>query len=377
MLPFEYQQHSSPPPSNAEKSGFIYKMIFLIDVGPQKTMFPMLAILVYMTMTKFRAVFVHLGLVVTCVAYIVLGAYLFQTIERPLELAKRTEVLAVFDKMHSDFFSNISERGDNVEQTVDAYIENMLLLFENPHYAHVFETHFTNQTLDKDIWTFPASVLFTTTTIIPVGYGNVCPSSELGKLLLIAYGIVGMPLALVTMADTGKFLSRFVTICFNEPSINVIYLALFIIFGVILVTITIDFVAAEVIDRIHYMGRHVGKAREIAGKMMQMAQSLNVNKGITGLTAGMAQLQALARFGLLGRLDKEVIDQGQDGYAFAPFLEDMDFMDNASTYTADIKSPRRRPPSPPSLFIQSYPNVSTHLTRTELPRLEKSYLMRR
>ena len=48
------------------------------------------------------------------------------------------------------------------------------------------------------------------------------------------------------------------------------YLVVFIVFGVILVTITIDFVAAEVIDHIHYMGRHVGKAREIAGKMIQV-----------------------------------------------------------------------------------------------------------
>ncbi|KIH49860.1 hypothetical protein ANCDUO_20064, partial [Ancylostoma duodenale] len=56
------------------------------------------------------------------------------------------------------------------------------------------------------------------------------------------------------------------------PSINVIYLVVFIVFGVILVTITIDFVAAEVIDHIHYMGRHVGKAREIAGKMMQVCR---------------------------------------------------------------------------------------------------------
>ncbi|VDL76040.1 unnamed protein product [Nippostrongylus brasiliensis] len=293
--------------------------------------------------------------------------------------------------------SNVSDRSSDVERTVDAYIENMLLLLENPHYAHAFETHFTNQSLDKDIWTFPAAVLFTTTTIIPVGYGNVCPSSELGKLLLIIYGIIGIPLALVTMADTGKFLSRFVTIWFEDsmawptglflsllclypiiggllfhhfadlefrdaiyfsftsiftigfgdlmPSINVIYLVLFIVFGVILVTITIDFVAAEVIDRIHYMGRHVGKAREIAGKMMQLAQSLNMNRGITGLTAGMNQLQALARFGLLGKLDREVLEQKQDGFAFAPFLEDMDFMDNASAYTQDDKSPRMRQPA--------------------------------
>ncbi|KHJ83810.1 Ion channel [Oesophagostomum dentatum] len=196
--------------------------------------------------------------------------------------------------------------------------------------------------------------------------------------------MVGIPLALVTMADTGKFISRGVTIWFEEsmavptglflsllcfypviggllfhhyadlqfrdaiyfsftsiftigfgdlmPSINVTYLVVFIVFGVILVTITIDFVAAEVIDHIHYMGRHVGKAREIAGKMIQLAQSINMNRGITGLTAGMNQLQALARFGLLGRIDREVLEKGTP-YAFAPFLEDMDFMDNASVYT--------------------------------------------
>ncbi|KAK5981314.1 Ion channel, partial [Trichostrongylus colubriformis] len=185
--------------------------------------------------SKFRAVFVHLGLVVTCVSYIVLGAYLFQMIERPLELEKRTEVLAVFDKMNREFVSNISALEDNVESAVDTYIEKMLLLFENPHYAHVFETHFTNQTLDKDIWTFPSAILFTTTTIIPVGYGNVCPSSEVGRLLLIVYGIVGMPLALVTMADTGKFLSRFVTICFNESMVwpTCIFLSLLCFYPVI------------------------------------------------------------------------------------------------------------------------------------------------
>lgn len=131
------------------------------------------------------------------------------------------------------------------------------------------------------------------------------------------------------------------TIGFGDLMVSfaVVGLVFFLIFGVILVTITIDFVAAEVIDRIHYMGRHVGKAREIAGKMMQLAQSLHMNRGITGLTAGMSQLQALARFGLLGKLDQEVLDQGQEAYAFAPFLEDMDYMDNASVYSPDEKPP--------------------------------------
>lgn len=52
---------------------------------------------------------------------------------------------------------------------------------------------------------------------------------------------------------------------------NVVYLVFFIVLGVILVTITIDFVAAELIDHIHYMGRHVGKARELASKMFSVS----------------------------------------------------------------------------------------------------------
>ncbi|KHJ77376.1 Ion channel, partial [Oesophagostomum dentatum] len=168
------------------------------------------------TFQRLRAVFLHLGLVITCIAYIVAGAWLFQAIERPVELEIREQALGMFDKLKEEFLSNVTETNKNVEDAVDDYIGNMLTLFENPHYAHVFETHLTNHTNDKDIWTFPAAVLFTTTTIIPVGYGNVCPASELGRLLLIIYGMVGIPLALVTMADTGKFISRGVTIWFEE-----------------------------------------------------------------------------------------------------------------------------------------------------------------
>ncbi|VDM57826.1 unnamed protein product [Angiostrongylus costaricensis] len=230
----------------------------------------------------------------------------------------------------------------------------MLLLFENSHYAHVFETQLANHSTDNNIWTFPAAVLFATTTIIPVGYGYVCPSSELGKILLIVYGIVGIPLALVTVANTGKFLSRIVSVWLNEsmsmptglflsllffypifgglmfhsyadlslqdaiyfsftsiftigfgdlmsttlekssachidfdslwnhnqfePNVNVVYLVVFIIIGVLLVTITIDFIVAEVIDHVHYMGRHVGKARMIASKMIKVGATLSLTQ---------------------------------------------------------------------------------------------------
>ncbi|KJH52172.1 Ion channel [Dictyocaulus viviparus] len=328
---------------------------------------------------RFRATFVHLGLIAACTAYIVIGAQLFQAIERPFELEMNKKALTLLEEINSDFMTNINDPNLDVDDVIDFHIENMLLFFENSHYSHVFKTTFTNYTAKKDIWTFPAAVLFTTTTIIPVGYGNVCPNSQLGRILLIIYGVIGIPLAFITIADAGKFLSQNITVCLNEsmarltvlflsllcfypvlggvlfhyyadlqlrdaiyfsftsiftigfgdlmPNINVFYLVVFIIFGVILVTITIEFVAAEAIDRIHYMGRHVGKARIIAGKIMQLGNLLNVNRGFTGLSSSVYQLQALARFGSLGKQGGKSFEKCADSYAFAPFL-DMDFVDN-------------------------------------------------
>lgn len=60
------------------------------------------------------------------------------------------------------------------------------------------------------------------------GYGYVTPVSPFSRLLVVVYGMIGIPLALVTMADAGKFLSQFVTQCFQEVSnsYNVQFIAL-------------------------------------------------------------------------------------------------------------------------------------------------------
>ncbi|VDK17630.1 unnamed protein product [Anisakis simplex] len=126
------------------------------------------------------------------------------------------------------------------------------------------------------------------------------------------------------------------TIGFGDiPSpIPIPYLILFIIVGVILVTITVELVAAEAINHIHYMGRHVGTAKRIANKMIQLAQSINMNRGIM---LGRSQLESLSRFNLatIGIIDKKFANlnrpQSTDrlrNTAFHPLIvNDLEFMD--------------------------------------------------
>ncbi|GMT12754.1 hypothetical protein PFISCL1PPCAC_4051, partial [Pristionchus fissidentatus] len=330
------------------------------------------------SMTNLRAAFIHIALIVTSAAYILIGAFIFVHLERPYEVAERERILQQMDRLMQDLLSNVSDPSLTEEEKgwlVDDYTEDIFALIDTPHGSHIFESHFSNSTENKDMWTLSSAVLFTSTTVIPVGYGYITPISPVSRLFVVIYGIFGIPLVLVTMADAGKFMSNFITQFFTSltiptmiflsllavypivggiffhmitemtlmdaiyfslisiftigfgdlaPSVNVIYLVLFIVLGVILVTITIDFVAAELIDHIHYMGRHVGKARELASKMFNLAQNLKMNRG---LTVGMTQLHSLARFGLLSKLDESALKAPRVHLTFEPSLDDMDFMD--------------------------------------------------
>ncbi|GMR34388.1 hypothetical protein PMAYCL1PPCAC_04583 [Pristionchus mayeri] len=341
------------------------------------------------SLSKLRTTFIHIALLGASTAYIFFGALIFVHLERPYEVAERERVLAQMDALVEDLLSNVSFPSlsdDDRHWLLDEYTAGIFELIDSPHGGHIFENHFSNSTENEDMWTLSSAVLFTSTTVIPVGYGYITPISPVSRLFVVVYGLIGIPLVLVTMADAGKFMSNFITQFFTSltiptmifltmlaiypiiggiffhlitdmtmmdaiyfslisiftigfgdlaPSVNVVYLVLFIVFGVILVTITIDFVAAELIDHIHYMGRHVGKARELASKMFSLAQSLNMNRG---LTVGMTQLHSLARFGLLSKLDENALKAPRVHLAFEPSLDDMDYMDCGAS--RDIRASR-------------------------------------
>lgn len=204
------------------------------------------------------------------------------------------------------------------------------------------------------MWTIPSAFLLATTTIIPVDklsnivfiiqsyvsrFGLITPRSQTGRLILILYALCGIPLALVTISDVGRFmidivfrlfkrvcallmertldpfkstktaiwllaslailyplfgslliwkysslslidsyyycLTTSLTIGFGDilPPIQIPFLIGFIVCGVILMTISIEVVGAHAIHQMHYMGRQVGRAKQIAGRFIQVSSA--------------------------------------------------------------------------------------------------------
>ncbi|KAI6175922.1 hypothetical protein M3Y97_00743200 [Aphelenchoides bicaudatus] len=59
-------------------------------------------------------------------------------------------------------------------------------------------------------WTLHNSVVFTYTLITTIGYGHVAPQTTYGRAFCLVYGLIGVPLALLTIADIGLFLSKLI-----------------------------------------------------------------------------------------------------------------------------------------------------------------------
>ncbi|EGT50031.1 CBN-TWK-9 protein [Caenorhabditis brenneri] len=58
-------------------------------------------------------------------------------------------------------------------------------------------------------WSIGNSVIFAFTVITTIGYGHVAPETFEGRLFLICYGVIGVPFTLLTIADLGMFLTKF------------------------------------------------------------------------------------------------------------------------------------------------------------------------
>ncbi|EJW77078.1 hypothetical protein WUBG_12010, partial [Wuchereria bancrofti] len=105
----------------------------------------------------------------------------------------------------------------------------------------------------------------------------------------------------------------------TEPPVPVPYLILYIIIGVILVTIAVEVLAAEIINHIHYMGRH-------------MACAMDVRRGFN---SGLMQIESFIRFGLVFGMMKTDSNDEQNVLApydinstFEPISGDIKFADD-------------------------------------------------
>ncbi|PIC27694.1 hypothetical protein B9Z55_019869 [Caenorhabditis nigoni] len=169
----------------------------------------------------------HVGLILVCILYVHVGALFFMYIESPEEERIHRKVSKKFDSLRHEFLKDVERVkledapdewrvNASVSRLIDDYSKHIFLLFKDPVAANMFDCLFYSRANYTPLWTTDSSLLFTATTIIPVGYGYIAPLTSTGRLVLCMYAACGIPLALVMMSDVGKFFADAFVKFFHE-----------------------------------------------------------------------------------------------------------------------------------------------------------------
>uniref|UniRef100_A0AC35TYE8 Potassium channel subfamily K member 18 n=1 Tax=Rhabditophanes sp. KR3021 TaxID=114890 RepID=A0AC35TYE8_9BILA len=169
-----------------------------------------------------RMILPHVGLVLLLILYLLIGASIFHFIEAPNELETRNKelhtIFGLRDQFHENIW-NLTQSGNTIISRESfnglgqEYFEKLVInIFQAYRNQFINERHLLNKTDGEEmLWTFANSVFFSTTVITTIGYGNIVPITQWGKLACIGFALFGIPLLLVTIADIGKFLSDFLS----------------------------------------------------------------------------------------------------------------------------------------------------------------------
>ncbi|KAL3102144.1 hypothetical protein niasHS_003553 [Heterodera schachtii] len=168
----------------------------------------------------------HIGLVLLLVVYLLIGATIFHYLEASNEILTRDreikELFALRDRFH-DTIWNLTHSEENVisresfnglgQEYFDKLIAHSFSACRN---QFTNERHLLNRTHGAEmLWTYANSLFFATTVITTIGYGNLVPMTEFGRIACICFALFGIPLLLVTIADIGKFLSDFLNFLYR------------------------------------------------------------------------------------------------------------------------------------------------------------------
>ncbi|KAB5562005.1 hypothetical protein PHYPO_G00013000 [Pangasianodon hypophthalmus] len=141
------------------------------------------------------ALFPHVVLILSLIAYAVLGAFLFQGIE-----GKPRNDTDEYRNFVRQVVATVRNHSDESEEVLMGAVEQKIRM----DYQAVWSQSYKN-------WTFYGSLFFCCTVFTTVGYGEIYPVTGTGRVACIIYAMLGIPLMLLVISDVGDILAMLVS----------------------------------------------------------------------------------------------------------------------------------------------------------------------
>lgn len=122
--------------------------------------------------------------------YLSIGAAIFQILEEPNWISAKDKYLLEKKNILKKYDCLTKEALDDILEIVAEAAGQGVAITGEKH---------------RNTWDWGNSVIFAATIVTTIGYGNVAPKTERGRVFCILYGLCGIPLCLVWISQLGSF----------------------------------------------------------------------------------------------------------------------------------------------------------------------------
>ncbi|UYV71599.1 KCNK18 [Cordylochernes scorpioides] len=153
--------------------------------------------------------FSHAGLCFVVVGYGILGAFTFRALEGPHEASRAARVRAMRAETVRKLWNLTAELNVLYRDNWTRLATDELQRFQTDLlHALRREGYDGVQDHQPGHWSLCGAFFYSLTIITTVGYGNVAPKTQWGKVITILYAILGIPLMLLYLTSMGNLLAR-------------------------------------------------------------------------------------------------------------------------------------------------------------------------
>lgn len=145
------------------------------------------------------------------IVYALVGAASFISIETDEKLVDITyveEVKQMRDRYASELWALAVKNNDpDINETIWTSQMNVKLLDYQNYLVTMIKKGYDGRTI-KQMWSFPAALMFCLSVFSMIGYGNMFPRTPSGKATTVIYATFGIPLYILYFLNMGKVLAK-------------------------------------------------------------------------------------------------------------------------------------------------------------------------
>jgi len=151
----------------------------------------------------------HIGLLSLVVGYCIMGAFIFEELEKHNEILTKRNMKAKRLAMTDTLWDITRDMNVLREENWTKEVTISLKKFERHLIRALKDEGWDGKEDEQTVtWTFAGALFYSITVITTIGYGHIAPKTSVGKIVTIFYAILGIPLTVLCWSNIGDAMAN-------------------------------------------------------------------------------------------------------------------------------------------------------------------------